>query len=692
LVIIFNVRRLPGCRITAATKTPMKKYLTFVLLVLALRATASHLVGGEFQIIHISQYQYRINLILYIDDLQNINQPLLEPTVITRIFRNSDGIVMRDVILTFSNVTHVAYTQPNCAIGQLMTSRVVYSTVLTLQPELFNHPDGYYIVWERCCRNYTIINIVSDQPPAGVPDFLRAAGQTFFLQFPPVIKGGVQFKNTSPQLSHVMADYGCSKRMFNADFAGFDADGDSLAYSIVTPLSTQSSVALPVIGPKPYPEVMWRAPFHSQNIMGGNPDLKISTKGLLTVVPNIQGVFAFAIKCEEYRKGEKIGEVRREYQFLVVDCPVESPPVIEAKTLSGSYTQSVLAVHFSEGVSDDDRCIKVKVNDSDVSSVSPENIRIKAIPTGFDGDISTVLPSQITAALTQVQPFAEFSICFDQCPLQSTPFEIAIIAYDDACSIPLSDTVRIQVSMAPSESTCNHQQIFFPAIPDRTIGNDPFSLNAVASSGLPVAYASADATVASVSFSTVTLHKPGEAVITATQPGNGQYRAAIAVVRKFCINPLPPLLTIGMDGNATVIVSDSPAGNVWYRDGVEQTQLTGNTIHVPDLTANYTAKVMAGNCRSEASNSILITHAEHDVQVNEIEIFPNPVNLDLEIHLPGNDRTKNIELQDTMGRTLISNTTTAQVHFISMESLNTGTYHLKVQAGSRVYVRKVLKK
>jgi len=79
------------------------------------------------------------------------------------------------------------------------------------------------------------------------------------------------------------------------------------------------------------------------------------------------------------------------------------------------------------------------------------------------------------------------------------------------------------------------QVIAFPAIAGRTYGDAPFAVNATASSGLAVTYASLDETVATVSGSTVTVKGAGVATIRATQPGNANYAAAPDVTRNFTV-------------------------------------------------------------------------------------------------------------------------------------------------------------
>ena len=77
------------------------------------------------------------------------------------------------------------------------------------------------------------------------------------------------------------------------------------------------------------------------------------------------------------------------------------------------------------------------------------------------------------------------------------------------------------------------QTITFNALTDASLFDGSYALSgkATASSGLAVSYASSDATVASLSGTTLTLHKGGNTIITATQTGNDTYAAATAVTQ-----------------------------------------------------------------------------------------------------------------------------------------------------------------
>lgn len=408
--------------------------------------------------VHLSGNRYRINMILYFDEL-NGSVGARDPSVNARIFRKRDNRRMLDVFLPLASQTPVSYTQPACSNGEIVTTRMLYTTVVELSPSQFADPEGYYISWERCCRNYDITNIYSQDPlTSGL-----YAGQTFYLEFPPIEVNGEPFYDSSPRLFPPLNDFACPYRPYYVDFAGVDDDGDSLVYSLVTPLNTKSSDALPPPDqrprPRPYPVVAYRPPFGPSNIIGGAPDLHISKDGFLTVTPTMLGLFVFAVRCEEFRDGVKIGEVRRDFQMLVVDgcAPADPPQILGKKSTDADFIyDNNMTVTFSNDVTDTERCIQVKVSDNDALREADnftENVSIRAIPLNFKKDVTPVLPVVHNATLVNGST-ATFDICFDRCPyIENGPFQVGIVAYDDACSLPLSDTLKVTVNIEPPENS-----------------------------------------------------------------------------------------------------------------------------------------------------------------------------------------------------------------------------------------------
>jgi hypothetical protein len=440
----------------------MKKFLFALLMMMVLPVYASHIVGGEFELIHISGYNYQLNMILYFDDI-NGNPGALDNTVTAAIYRKRDNVFMTQLTLPLITRTLVPYTEPECST-KLQTDRIFYSANITLSPDSFNDPAGYYVSWQRCCRNYNITNIVSQNPDLGG----EAAGQTFYLEFPPVIKNGSPFVNSSPHLFPPLSDYGCPGRQYYVDFAGVDDDNDSIAYSLTTPLNTKDGTPLPPASPAPYPEIDWRPGFSLTNIIHGAPDLRISPAGLLTCVPTITGLFTFAVKAEEYRDGAKIGETRRDYQLLVVDaCEPDQPPQIVGRNLADNAFNYVhtMNVTFADTVKNSDRCFVVRVSDPD--SENPlrnftQKVSIRAVALNFKKtDLSGLLPAVTSATLVNGST-VDFQICFPECPLVNAPFQIGIIAMDNACSLPMTDTLKVTINQQPPRD--NHARFVPPKV------------------------------------------------------------------------------------------------------------------------------------------------------------------------------------------------------------------------------------
>jgi hypothetical protein len=467
-------------------------FLLAFCVVTAFSVKATHIVGGEFEMLYKStnpitgDQLYTISLILYFD-AKNGSPGAKDGQVNIRIFRKRDNAIINNFIrLDSLPSTTVEYFQPECSSGlAIKTYRMYYTytdgtghqALYALSPETYSDPKGYYLAWERCCRNYSITNIFSENPDTGG----TYAGQTFYLEFPPLKKDGVPFINSSPTLFPPLSDYACPGSLYYVDFAGTDPDGDSLVYTLVNPLNTKSGDALPppippgVPRPGPYPSVLWRSPFGLNNIVAGKPDLKISIDGLLTVVPTLQGLYVFSVRCEEFRDKIKIGEVRRDFQLLVLaECKTASPPTVAASRHGeNSFVTDNLYVPFDHGLPE--RCVDIKVKDADSNNPTDgnvEDVKIRAIPLGFKDNVSGIIPNISSAKLVGKDAFVVFTVCFPECPYPAHavgPYKIGIIAMDNACPLPKLDTVIITVDVTPPP---NNLPLFQESMVNKTVRED----------------------------------------------------------------------------------------------------------------------------------------------------------------------------------------------------------------------------
>jgi gliding motility-associated-like protein len=320
--------------------------LWFLLLTLGMCTTswARHIVGGDFVMTALpTQGRYSLTLNLYNDNIE-ADPNTYEASITVYIFRKSDNFRMtpNGIAMTRRSISNVVYENAKCAENrQLATSEIRYTAEISLDPTRYNDPQGYYIIWERCCRNNVITNI---QNPGGT-------GIVFVLEFPAIVQNMVEFKNSSPDFKFPNGDYICANRPFSFDMGATDADGDELRYSLVTPLAGYSSIATPAPmgGPSrsSYPEVRWATGIGLANFIPGPRRPSINNRGILTLTANQPGLYVFAVLVEEYRNGVKIGAVRREFQLPVVDCGRAVPPppsIFENDTVT-----AIRSVSFCEG-------------------------------------------------------------------------------------------------------------------------------------------------------------------------------------------------------------------------------------------------------------------------------------------------------------------------------------------------------
>jgi hypothetical protein len=415
----------------------MKIYRTLLslvfLLLLSKNAFATHIVGGELELQYISGNDYRLNLVVYFDEI-NGQQGAIDNEARIDFFTKNNTFVQSFTIPLVSQ-TSVNYTQLACAVGFLSTRRLLYSQIITLSPAVFNSSTGYYLTYERCCRNNIIENIVAPQN----------AGQTFYLEIPPLSKNGQRFINSSPTLFPPLSDYACVDVPFYFDFGGEDADGDSLAYSLSIPLNGNSSPQDPRPAnplPGPFSTIIFRQEYDLNNMILGSPPLRIDSKtGFITITPSETGLFVFAIKCEEFRNGEKIGELRRDYQMLVLNCPPIAPPIINSVTdRNGVEINEQNPVELEIGA--ENECFEVKVTDPNPNTfINPRIIPVqpKENYLNLTGNFNVAInPGQVKS----------FQVCLDKCKMPTDSlYKFLLLVGDNSCAVPLYDTIPLNIKL-----------------------------------------------------------------------------------------------------------------------------------------------------------------------------------------------------------------------------------------------------
>lgn len=226
------------------------------------------------------------------------------------IFKDSVNAPYDILILDAPSITDIEPDTDNpCLI--IPPNICIEEGIYTFELSLPVIDSSYFIVYQRCCRNVTISNIFD-------PD---DTGATYFTELTPEAQAAC---NNSPVFNTYPPTVICVNEQLIYDASATDPDGDQLIYELCAPLKGGSdfNVAPNPDLPPPYDPVDFVVPTYSPtNPMGGTPPVSINpATGLITGVPNVQGQFVVGICVREFRNGQQIGELRRDFQFNVTYC------------------------------------------------------------------------------------------------------------------------------------------------------------------------------------------------------------------------------------------------------------------------------------------------------------------------------------------------------------------------------------
>lgn len=302
---------------------------------------ANHLVGGELTYECLGGNDYRINLIIYRDCYSSgapfdavaaiyLRDPgtgdYLPNPLDPSLFRIPVELAPEDTIRLPIN------DEGLCTdfIPDVCVSRGEYSLDISLAPRA----GGYEVVYQRCCRNTTILNI--NNP--------GETGSTYTVLIP---HEDNTCNNSSPTFNNFPPLVICDGFPILFDHAATDVDGDSLVYSLCVPSDGAATTCpgnplfdeftgayiapnlcdsptgdIEDVIPSPIGMVNWWPGFDVNNQLG-NPDDPLTidpVTGLLTGIPNGIGQYVVGICVSEYRNGVLIATKIRDFQFNVTDC------------------------------------------------------------------------------------------------------------------------------------------------------------------------------------------------------------------------------------------------------------------------------------------------------------------------------------------------------------------------------------
>ncbi len=439
-----------------AYQKPLKKEYTMrkILLLLLISfgsylVSATHIVGGELQMTFISGTTYQMTLNMYWDRVSTVK----DNNITIGFYRKSNNTRIQTLLMPLVQETDLQFPVDTCTNQVLLRfTKLVYQAQVTLNATNYSDPQGYYVTWERCCRNNSIVNIVA---PGN-------AANSFYLEFSAIIQGGNPFINNTPVFSTPQTSYLCLNNDFTFPFGATDPDGDVLVYSLVTPYNGIASNFNPNPAPpavySPYPptEVNWALGYSAANAIPSNVGQPLTinpSTGLLSGNPGRTGLFVFSVRCEEYRGSVKIGEVRRDYQILVKNCQELNPePQIRLQLQDNTiYVPNTLyELDANVGL-----CLNLQVFDTPNQSVRltylPLNANAQRLTQNNYRPFRNINNQPVNSVTPNSSGIGVVRFCWREClySFNNEIFEFAIIADDQGCPKRGLDTLYVKFKVKP---------------------------------------------------------------------------------------------------------------------------------------------------------------------------------------------------------------------------------------------------
>lgn len=302
---------------------------------------AMHIIGGEITYECLGTVapgvnRYRFTMKIY-RDCDGGGAFFDNPAEIA-IFRGTEtNNVMIEDFQSFSPaITRLVPDTPDCVekIPVTCVEQAVYVFQRDL-PILSN--ESYFVVYQRCCRNESVKNLINSGD----------VGATYMVKLTPAAQAVC---NNSPTFNNFPPLIICNNFPLEFDHSATDADGDQIFYSFCSPLngggpllqpqsvlfSCDGAKPTPPCGP-PFDNVPFAVPtFTPAAPMGGSPVITINpTTGMITGTPNGLGLYVVGVCIQEFRNGQLLSQVQREFQFDVADCSPTVLASIDADTTVG---------------------------------------------------------------------------------------------------------------------------------------------------------------------------------------------------------------------------------------------------------------------------------------------------------------------------------------------------------------------
>lgn len=387
----------------------------FLLCLIVPKLFASHLMGGSLGYEYIGlqpngKYRYKVKLVTYVDCGPSSEIPYAEYPIKVGIYENdllnpsADKPIVDSLLLYVDDtIVYTPFLPPGCIIGSptcIIQAR--YSGFVELESSL----NGYYLFYERCCRNAAILNLQPDGSDA------------FISYIPPT-----NVVNSTPTFLYPPIPFLCVNDTVSILNEASDADGDSLVYEFYIPFSGFANTSNPH-PPIPNPTLTWPVTpvdyvpgFSYTDPFSFFGDASIdSQNGVSIYLSAQQGTFVVGVVVREFRNGALISETYRDLQLLFKNCPNNYAPNL-VDNLQHNYI-------ITQG---DTLCFPINFKDPEDDSVF-----VEAYGDIFDTSIVNPGPSFIITDIDSNKVSGDF--CWiPPCTLDTGTYNFFMKSYDNGC-------------------------------------------------------------------------------------------------------------------------------------------------------------------------------------------------------------------------------------------------------------------
>jgi gliding motility-associated-like protein len=407
----------------------MKRASVFWLcLLFAFSSKATHIVGGALSVKHISGDNYQITLKVLRDCLRADIGAVFDDPAPVGIFDKSTHQLLMTYRMRLKSETEIPYAIASCqnALPPGCTSIGLYELAIELDPSIFDNTAGYYLSYQRCCRNGVISNL-RNAGDAGIAIYTEIPSPRFFI-------------NSSPEFTENPNVLLCKEKLTVYNFGFKDADGDRLVYSMTEPINGNTEPGRPAGNPTsgPYPLTSWTGNYSTARQIIGTPSLSInSATGDIQVNPSEEGIFVIALKVEEYRGSTKLGEVTLELQLSITNCPQPVPSIILRNEQGVSIINNIPEIQTPGSA-----CFIIEATDpTDSVYINIQNI----------SDDTNIFPKPTFEKVTGGFKKHTSKICWDvACSVpqnSSQTFKVTVV--DNGCPKPATNTYTFTINTLP---------------------------------------------------------------------------------------------------------------------------------------------------------------------------------------------------------------------------------------------------